>query len=378
MKPWQAWALLTLGLTMPWLAHAGSKPTQVTLADGTQLGIEGIFQYDWAAFRDGRLPDGQRRFDDGQGWERQELEAYVQRKGVFRITTGYDFANREWVGNYLTLDTPAGRFRVGEFITLVGWESADVAIAATKFIEPALPDLVVFEGYRAGIGWRYKDLKHWTFQVQWFAPHDLNHEGDGRTVAARVVYAPIQRDKEVIHLGVSASRERREGHHARFDASPETGLTPIHLVDTGVLDGVQHIDRSGLEAAWMNGPLLVQGEYLNLRAVRRTAADFDTHGWYVSGSWMLTGESHTYQNTVFGKPKPLHPWGAIGVGVRYSRIDLDDGDVTGGIEHDWTIGINWYIGTNFKVQANDVYAVAESGNLPVNPHIYELRAQMTF
>lgn len=378
MKRFYASILFALGMAMPWLACAGDWPTHVTFDNGAELGAKGIFQYDWAAFHGDRLRNGQRRFDDSQAWRREEFSLYLKRQGSFKITAGYDFAQDEWIDNDIAFMTSAGKFQFGEFRTPVGWESARTSGAATPFIEAALPVLVTYEGRRAGLGWTYDGIRHWTFQAQWFLPHDLNHDGDGKTLAARVVYTPVKRDNEVVHLGLAVSRETREGHQARFKSRPETHLTPVHLIDTGMLDGVQHIDRGGFEGAWMQGPLFVHGEYLDMRAQREDVPDFHSHGGYLSVNWMLTGESRTYKNTAFGNPTPRHDWGAIGVGVRYSRADLDDGQVLGGSEHDWTVGINWYISKHFKLQANEVYAVAERGNLPVNPHIYELRAQMTF
>lgn len=378
MKRMHAWIFFALAMVVPLLACAADGPLRINVGNGAELGADGIFQYDWASFNDDRLPDGSRRFDNDQAWRRQEVDVYLQRKGVFKITAGYDFAYGTWVDNYIAFDTDAGTFQIGEFRTLVGWESATTSGAETTFIEASLPVLVVYEGRRAGVGWTYDGIDHWTLQAQWFVPHDLNHEGRGKTLVARVVYAPINRDNEVIHFGLSASRETREGHHAQFKTRPETRLTPVRLIGTRKLDDVQHISRRGLEAAWMCGPMLLQGEYLALRAQRDAATDFHSHGGYLSFSWVLTGESSSYKATVFGNPKPRHAWGAVGVGVRYSRIDLDDGPIYGGREHDWTVGINWYIGKHVKLQANDVYAVAERGNLPVNPHIYELRAQVTF
>lgn len=378
MKRWHAWAWVALGMAMPCLANAADGPARVRLGTDTEFGVKGIFQYDWAHFSDDRMPGGRHLFDDDQAWRREQVSLYLQREGGFKINAGYDFATGEWVDNDIAFKTRAGKFQVGEFRTLVGWENASTSSKATTFIEAALPVLVTYEGRRAGVGWTFGGIRHWTFQAQWFLPHDLNHDGDGRTLAARAVYAPVKRETEVVHLGLSVSRETREGRHARFRSRPETNLTPVRLLDTGKLDGVRHINRAGLEVAWMRGPLLVQGEYLGLHAQRDAAADVDSHGGYLSASWMLTGESRTYKDTAFGNPQPRHAWGAFGIGVRYSRVDLDDGPVRGGSEHDWTVGLNWYIGQYFKLQANEVYAVAERGSLAVNPHIFELRAQVAF
>ena len=56
----------------------------------------------------------------------------------------------------------------------------------------------------------------------------------------------------------------------------------------------------------------------------------------------------------------------------------DDGSVTGGREHDWTLGLNWYLGQHFKLQANYIRAFSDRGDLHVDPRILALRAQVAF
>ncbi len=64
--------------------------------------------------------------------------------------------------------------------------------------------------------------------------------------------------------------------------------------------------------------------------------------------------------------------------ARYSRIDLDDADVFGGRQHDWTLGANWYLTSHFKFQANYVKVDASRRGVRSQPEIFELRAQMHF
>lgn len=359
-------------------AHAGDWPTKVTLDDGSELGVTGDFQYDWARFNHDQLADGTHVFADNDDWRRQEVNVYLKKKDTYEVNFGYDFASDVWVDNDVAIHTKAGKFQLGEFRTPVGWEDASTSGAATTFIEAGLPNAVVYEGRRAGVGWTFTGIKHWTLQAQWFGPHDLNHDAAGNTVATRVVYAPVARTGAVVHLGVSASREQRQDHMAQFAATPESGLTTVSLVDSGKLTDVEHIDRAGFEAAWLHGPLLLQGEYLGLRATRMAHPDFDSHGWYLGASWLLTGESRSYKDTAFGDPKPSHPWGAVELAMRYSRVDLTDHAVFGGTEHDWTVGVNWYVSKHLKLQANEVLAKVDDGKLPVSPHVFELRAQVAF
>lgn len=145
------------------------------------------------------------------------------------------------------------------------------------------------------------------------------------------------------------------------------------------------IDREGLELGYLHGPLFAQGEYLTMAAHREDGLhEFRGRGYYVLASWMLTGETaRTYKFGKFELPKPEHKYGAVEIAARYSELDLEDGIVQGERERNWTIGVNWYVTTNLELQANYVWAHANHSpaNLyvaPVDPRVFEVRAQVSF
>jgi len=371
--------ILAAGLTPVALAADSAPwPTSVALGNGVNAGVKGLFQYDLNQFDRDRLPGGSDLFDDAHTWRRQEVNIYVAKKGAFTVNAGYDFQANAWVDNYVAVETGAGRFRLGQFKTPVGWEDGNTSTGDITFLERSLPEQAVHEGRRVGLEWFYQGIPQWLIQVAAFTRHDLNDDAAGATWAGRVVYNPLLAEGEVVHLGVSASRELRDDRSGRVRARPEVGLTPVRLVDTGALAGVDRLDRQGLEAAWIHGPLLLQSEYLALQAVRPQAGEFHGRGYYVSGSWVLTGESRGYKAGSITGVTPGHDWGAVEVAVRYASLDLDDGAVMGGREHDWTVGVNWYLSTHFKLQANYIRAFGDRGNLALDPAIYALRAQLAF
>ncbi len=373
-----AWALPLLLASLPAFAGGDDWPTSHTFDNGVEVGLKGLVQYDFNRFGNDRLADGSTYFDDAQTWRRKEFNFYVRKDGAYEVNAGYDFQSRSWVDNYVAVETPVGRFRAGQFKTPVGWEDGNTSTGATLFMERSLPEQAIHEGRRIGLEWTRDFSTRWYLQVAGFTRHDLNDEASGATFAGRAVYTPARQDGNVLHLGLATSRELRDDHTARVRARPEVGLTPVRLVDTGTLQGVDRIDRGGLEAGWLRGPLLVQGEYLALRADRPTARDFHSHGGYVSAAWLLTGETHGYKASGFSNPDPARPWGAFELALRYSSLDLDDGDVAGGREHDWTLGLNWYLGSHFKLQANYIRASSDRGNLQVDPRIVALRAMVAF
>jgi phosphate-selective porin OprO/OprP len=368
-------------------------PVHHAFGDGSDLALSGAWRYDNNTFSNDRRADGSSVFEDAATLRRKELALVLKKPGVYDAVVSYEFKTHAWLDTFLRLQsTPlAGRdigaFRIGYSKTPVSFE-AGTPTRATSFLELALPSQALFEGRRTGIDWQL-ERPAWIANVGAYAGQDLHGDNDGTTFAARLAWTPRKAAGDVLHLGLSASQEERDAttdgrgiRHpavARFGTPPETGLTPVRLVDTGVLADAGRIRRAGLEGLWIRGPWSVQGEWLAGDVARQgNAADFHAAGWYVFGSWIATGESRPYGGGNTGNVKPQRPWGAWELLLRYSELDLDDGAVRGGREHDWTLGANWYLTQHFKLQGNLVRATSERGNLEVDPHIVELRAQVQF
>ena len=354
-------------------------PTKFKTESGVEYGVRGTIQYDTNHFSDDTLPNGNARFDDLETWRRKETYLYARKNGVWELAAGYDFQAHLWVDAYFRLfNKKVGDFRLGQFKTPVGFEEGAIGSGSTTFLERALPVQAVNQGRRIGVDWTYENLPGLLLNAAFFSGGDLNGDNDGTTWAARAVYNPVKNETTVVHLGVAASVEDRDDEVARIRARPEANLTAIRLIDTGNLAGAERIRRVGLEGAWAQGPFSLQGEYLTIAAARRTAHDFSGDGAYLYGSWVLTGESRPYKSGAFGNVKPKHDYGAVEIGLRYSTLDLNDGLVAGGKQHDWTLGANWYLGQHIKLQANYIRAFSDKGALALDPKITEVRAQIYF
>ena len=372
-------------------------PTTLKTDEGYEFGIKGDYQVDLNNFS-GDTADpvtGKEILVDATTWRRKEFYVYAQVPFGLDATLGYDFAGKLWVDNFLRYgNQQIGDFRLGQFKTPVGWEEAEAA-TATTFMERSLPVQATNMGRRLGVDWIYPRISNWLLMLAYYRGGDLNGDNDGHGPAARVVFNPIKDNEEIIHLGIAASRENRDATIdgrdiasppiARFRARAEANLTNIRVLDTGNLKNADNIDRAGLEGAWIRGPLLVQGEYLRFRAnFTDGTPTYNGGGYYVSGSWVLTGESRRYQNGYIGTLTPARDYGAFEIAARYSKLDLNDGPVYGGSGHDWTIGANWYLGRHLKIQANYVRAYSTkyySGPkryLDFDPAIFELRGQVYF
>jgi phosphate-selective porin OprO/OprP len=74
-------------------------------------------------------------------------------------------------------------------------------------------------------------------------------------------------------------------------------------------------------------------------------------GWYLLASWVLTGEHRPYDKKVGYARRiiPTHRWGAPELVARFSKLDLDDRAVSGGVLDKWFFGADWWATHHFKL-----------------------------
>jgi phosphate-selective porin OprO/OprP len=169
------------------------------------------------------------------------------------------------------------------------------------------------------------------------------------------------------------------------------------------------------ELALAYGPFSLQGEYTGTHYYRNGGAlavaqratsgagansmggtSLNFNGYYVYGSWFLTGESRAesyaiedLNGAIIGAPKIKNPvnkggWGAWEFAARYSQVDLNDGGIQGGRQEDITVGLNWYPVRGFRFMANwiGVTRLSAPWDRPYlngsHPNIFLMRAQVNW
>ena len=198
-----------------------------------------------------------------------------------------------------------------------------------------------------------------------------------------------------VHLGASATwvfsppdlgSGNTPRHALRLRDRPEIRVDSVRLIDTGAIDAA-HANAYGVEfgANWKN--FYLQGENFWFDIDRRDPALEDPAfgGYYLQGSWLLTGESRRYNPTTgsFQNPRPQSPfardggWGAFELAARFSHTDLDfnagvagsaplAGAVRGGEQDVLALGLNWYLNPNFRLLFNYLMIDVERLN-PAGP-----------
>ncbi|MGV8958985.1 MAG: OprO/OprP family phosphate-selective porin [Stenotrophomonas sp.] len=370
--------------TLPW-------PPKVKYATGDELAVTGNFAYDAADFSGSG--HGAAPLDNDAAWRRQELGVTLKRGGYYDAVVGYDFKAEVWMDVAVRMETAflfghdLGKLRLGQTKLPVGFEGA-TASRAVSFVEASLPTQAFYESRRIGLDWAYEQPRY-IANAGYYFRSDLQGNNKGDSVAARLAWTPVKAAGNVVHLGVSASNESPDGEidgrgtyippSARWRARAGSVMTAQRLVDSGVLRGVEQLQRRGVEALWIKGSWSMQGEYQQQAAHRHTGyAPHTGSGWYATASWLVTGESRPYSAGNVGNPTPGHRYGAVELLLRRDQIDLDDAGVAGGHGSSWALGANWYVRNNLKFQGNYVRADAVRGASHIDPQVLTVRAQLQF
>jgi len=275
------------------------------------------------------------------------------------------------------------------------------------FMERALPTRAFALGRNAGIKIRNTGLSerlHWAGGV-FLNIGDVKNEDDlfdvfdetvGLDITARIGGIPwySEEDGKLLHLGISYSHLFRDDDdsdaRARFSSRPESLLPDERLVDTGHFF-IEEGDAIDIELALKSGPFSLQGELFH--AFTDADAEGDPHFWgfYLYGSFFLTGESRRYNisRATFTPEEPQHGfqprkgrWGAWEIAFRYSYIDLNDERIKGGKERNITVGLNIYFHRKVRLMFNYINARLEDRAEPRihddSANIFQTRFQITF
>jgi phosphate-selective porin len=192
-----------------------------------------------------------------------------------------------------------------------------------------------------------------TWAVGWY--NDWWSQGDswsdsGNDFAGRVTTLPVWSDDgaNYLHLAASVRYFGADDDQLRYRGKPASNVAS-DFVDTGQVPG-DHAWHSGVEALWNRGGYSVLAEYVRADLSTRDGSDPTLDGWYVTGSWVLTGEHRPYDRKA-GYARRILPqgrWGAVELIGRYGKVDLDDGAVRGGTMDGWWAGVNWWATNRWK------------------------------
>ena len=368
-------AAILAALSTPALAEI-----TIDVVGGSEVSIEGLVQMD-ANWFDNDVADlnGIGINGDDSEYELRRAEIVLKGKGpgMFNWVVGYDAKADKF------LDTNVS-YRLGGFTTLtVGQYKQPNSMEelsstrANDFISKATVTNTFGVARRLGVQLATGG-DNWTLSGSAFGRELTRNLAHGSGYGARFTWAPINESGNFLHLGLSAVDLDTDADTIRLRARPQADLATVRLVDTGDLRNTDRQQTLGVEAAWVNGPFKLQGEWMRSTVDRYSSPeDFTGTSGYVSGVWNVTGETWSYRAGNITTAGPDDPAGGMWqLGLRYDTIDLDDGPVLGGQMDSWTAGVNWYWRSNYKFSLNYVMIDSDRRGISDDPSILEARVQL--
>ena len=412
--------------TTPVVAFKDGKFTIKTPDDQYQLRISGWVATDFAWIDSSKaLATSFGNEQDGVGFRSARIRINSKLTDFIEAQAEYEFSGENGQDTPSFFDTfvqfngipyipghAAGELKIGHFREPFSLEELTAQPSRT-FQERSL--LSVFNPSRnLGIQWSdalfgAEKFERLTYQIGLFKTTDAwpssndSDQDQGWNITARVTGLPYFADNgyRLLHIGGAYSHRNPDGAVLGWNVRPETRLAlfryvnadatapappiaPFRLRDARADD----VDLFNIEGAFKWGPALLQGEY--------TLANVDTtfgglrsfNGYYVQGSYVLTGEDRAYRHAtgVFEKIKPKKNagfkegdgWGAWELAARYASVDLEDGPVRAGKQQSLTGGINWFVNNNVTASLNYIHNWVENDLVDDTFDVIQTRVRFDF
>ena len=277
-----------------------------------------------------------------------------------------------------------------------------------SFMERSLPRMFLLDERRVGVHAANRipsEALIWDYGVFMAAPVEEDHEvvsdNPGVRLVGRAVTTPYfcEGGRHFVHVGMGGAWQTvGEDNQWRWRSRPEVHEGP-YFIDSGYFDS-RSLYTLDFESAVNWGAFSLQSElYYNRND--SMSGDIDLYGAYAEASWFLTGESRPYDRSrgIFDRLKPYTNfwlvrgadgvdmgWGAWQLATRWSAIDLSDTAFRGanrGMQHDMTVGINWYWNPNIRwmvdwIHTWNAYDQAVGGYTDGQADILAVRGQLDF
>ena len=197
----------------------------------------------------------------------------------------------------------------------------------------------------------------------------------GPTMAARVTAAvlrglPVPDKMKGLRVGIAYTNgELPEGLNSirgKSEFGTTTYFKPVYVSGRR--------QRVGAEFVWTPGPVGIKAEWMQAREDRKGQGNrnqdlsaFLSTGWYVSGTWVVTGENKE-DDVVPRKPLFKGGIGAVEIGAKYDELGFGSAghsgtafqnpradNLIGSKDRVWTMGVNWYANRWVRVIGNAIH-----------------------
>lgn len=219
-----------------------------------------------------------------------------------------------------------GQFKIYESLEHIA-SSNDIAFMERPYVSDATPGFQIGAGYNG-------EFRKFGYSG---AVYNLREASDGESrpingglgLVGRAYVAPIHEKTIAVHIGASYAFEKTDSTGARVRVSPIGRAQDFNNLENFRFELFDRraeraeIDRAIIEGAAINGPLCVQGEYLDGSAQTKTRPDDDFSAWYAQASYVLTGEwrEYDFRRGRIKRPEPSRAIGAVEIAARYQQAE---------------------------------------------------------
>jgi phosphate-selective porin OprO/OprP len=383
--------------------ESSDKKFTFVVGGRTQIDVVSLVAPDAVQFG----PGGVGRTDDGIGFRRARFDIMATLYETIEFYCQYDFENTFVVdrvgGVARAANTPVptdlwvtftkvpyvGNIRVGNHKPPISFEHL-TSSRYLNFLERSLG----FDAFIGGLNNGFEPgisafdnfcNERGTWAIGLFRRNNTIfgwNTGDGEgELTGRLTYLPFYEceGRYLVHVGVGASHIDPDDDTVRFRARPPLGNGPAAL-HTTMMDAIMTATNQQTlvpEFVVVWGPWTFQSEYManwaNGALPVNNPGQFNPKTVFVQSAYMellyfLTGEHREYskKSAAFGRvtPRRYAKWGrdqcgcldcgpgAWQLAARYQFIDFKNSPVNGGLVHDLTLGVNWFLNPNMKIQWN--------------------------
>jgi phosphate-selective porin OprO and OprP len=216
------------------------------------------------------------------------------------------------------------------------------------------------------------------FNDWWVQKKDFDKVGNHFATRVTGLISINDDGSRYLHVGGSARYAGADAGVIRLKGKAESNVTS-NYVDTGNIPASNQ-KEFGLEALWTRDRYSILTEYVHSEVNATQVANPSFNGFYATGSVFLTGEHRPYDRNVgfARRPIPRRRWGAVELTARYSRLDLNDKSIHGGLMDKGTLDLNWFLNRRCKIGVSGGFANLDRAGLNGFTEILQTRMQYVF
>lgn len=227
--------------------------------------------------------------------------------------------------------------------------------------------LALTNSRRMGVTYSYI-TKYYSLCGGVFADNDLNNMknvSQGYAIDVRFVYRPLYDKDRLVHVGIAGVRRTPDGalpdeknRDTFIYKSPGVSTIDNRDLLLANVDNAKSQLKLGVELLIYYHKFLLQSEYIRAHVDRKNnLANYRAQGAYAQCSWLLIGHHYLYDEELACPGRPDGK--SLELCTRFNYLTLNDGaaGVEGGMQKDFSIGLNYYLNKHVAFKLNYSYFI---------------------